>query len=747
MGKLKAVLFTLIFAVLLFGCSKKKVTKNDTPIITTNVYTKNNTTSKLEKNGPYTVYVDYSGCNVIGQISTSFITDEVDSRYFNYNVMKAGYAFKGWSCAGERVFDENGMLINNITMYEGMTFYPTFEKLDGVTLHITYAFSSPKTGNNTYYNKQDLWGDISETHTYSNNTNVSLTANLNEGYSFDGWYLSGKLLSKDTNFEYMMCDESIIICAHISMANYQMIIDTNNYELGKIMFKFGNSQTWYNEYTLREKYTSTVTVAAKTIGEERFVGWFDTSNNLVSTDMVFTFDMPNYDYYLQARWNLFNISYDLNDGENNIDNPITYNVDMDEILLKDPIKEGHTFLGWYINGEKVDSIDPNYSSDLLIVASWQVNNYLLIINNEEEGVIIDGAESGIKYDYGTELVLTANNIPDYMMASWCVNNEYTHRGDTYSFSFPAKDLTIVVTIYSVNYKKQGSSIYFGSYPQTLETDSSMISSLNSRVGSLPNSNSNGKWTDYGYKYQANAYDYSSYIWYIDIDYDNDGDFDYRGVFFRKSRPNIEDANYWEKSYNGFDINTVYWFKYEPIKWNICEEKDGTVIMISELVLDNQVFLGSSNKDPFEHNGARGYASNYALSNLRRWLNDSFYSTAFNDLEKEIINLTIVKNSKDTYGTHSGDSVYDYNNFDTEDYVFLVSYKEKTDYKTGTYATCSSYSKVMGVSIDNSDDSTTYILRSPYSPTIILPSNENKIITGRFQVRIPNAIRPAITIAL
>lgn len=47
----------------------------------------------------------------------------------------------------------------------------------------------------------------------------------------------------------------------------------------------------------------------------------------------------------------YSITYELNGGTNAPENPASYNVETETITLKDPVKPGYTFGGWYKDGE------------------------------------------------------------------------------------------------------------------------------------------------------------------------------------------------------------------------------------------------------------------------------------------------------------------------------------------------------------------------------------------------------------
>lgn len=60
------------------------------------------------------------------------------------------------------------------------------------------------------------------------------------------------------------------------------------------------------------------------------------------------------EYYLGS---VRNISYELNGGTNHPDNPKTHQVGADYVTLKDPTREGYTFLGWRRNDYKAEYVN------------------------------------------------------------------------------------------------------------------------------------------------------------------------------------------------------------------------------------------------------------------------------------------------------------------------------------------------------------------------------------------------------
>ncbi|MCR5783099.1 MAG: InlB B-repeat-containing protein [Clostridia bacterium] len=197
----------------------------------------------------------------------------------------------------------------------------------------------------------------------------------------------------------------------------------------------------------------------------------------------------------------------------------------------------------------------------------------------------------------------------------------------------------------------GTLVTFGSYPQTRVTDSSLLSSLNSR--SLT-------WKYYDYYADGKQ---ENYMKYADITYSGDR---YRAVAFSHYRPQYtyDSENYTYQDDNGYEPDTVYWFKYEPIVWRILDVAAG--LMMTEKIIDSQPFHTVYYDQDYMSYGDAGhnhYASNWAYSYMRTWLNGDFYNTAFGT-EKSYIKNTALNTPSSYSSSYDADP--------TTDRVFLLS---------------------------------------------------------------------------
>nr|MCR5308275.1 InlB B-repeat-containing protein [bacterium] len=266
------------------------------------------------------------------------------------------------------------------------------------------------------------------------------------------------------------------------------------------------------------------------------------------------------------------------------------------------------------------------------------------------------------------------------------------------------------------------------------------------------------WTSYNY-YISNTV--TNYMYYKDVDINNDGINDYRGVYFSKYRPtNCSIASSEKNSHQddwGYKTNHFYWFNYDLIEWNILKEENGKAFLLSNLYIDSQEYYNKCADEKIEHNDGLGYANNYELSNIRKWLNDTFYNTAFNDYQKQIILNTLIDNSynqairgsEDMYPNIYGDDYSEINEYlsnNTNDNIFLLSFRELWDIfdKDNTQtidtsllaSTPTDYAKSQAPFRDNNTNNTIWYLRTPgigsndiahvrYTGNIEDPNNSNR----------------------
>ncbi len=252
----------------------------------------------------------------------------------------------------------------------------------------------------------------------------------------------------------------------------------------------------------------------------------------------------------------------------------------------------------------------------------------------------------------------------------------------------------------------GDIIEFGSYPQSEVTDSDTLSALNAQIADY---DWEADWISYGYYIGYGDWEefgimtQSDYMKYTDVTYNGNK---YRAVKFTQYRPFMTcgTSDYGYQVFNGYHPDTIYWFKFEPLCWQVIDPSDG--LILCKTIIDSQAYSDTfyyySDTDEYYNDTSHtNYANDYATSSIREWLNDDFYNTAFTSNQKTYIKTATLDNS----AFNSDFSVYD--SATTYDKVFLLSWNDMlntkygfnssyTNYDTARRAQGSDYAKCQGL---------------------------------------------------
>lgn len=194
------------------------------------------------------------------------------------------------------------------------------------------------------------------------------------------------------------------------------------------------------------------------------------------------------------------------------------------------------------------------------------------------------------------------------------------------------------------FSEDGKTLTYGLYPQTYVNDSDLVSELDT----LTTPESNG--------------------WYF-----------YGGEYYAKVSATPYDSSYVFDNGTTIVNGTTYWFKCEPITWNILSNNDGEYYILSSVLLDAHCYYNSTSNRRIDDKMV--YPNNYEHSDIRTWLNNDFYNSAFT-LGNTHIQTTFVDNSASTTQSIDTDAC---NN--TQDKVFLPSYKDYINPSYGFETTC------------------------------------------------------------
>lgn len=271
---------------------------------------------------PITYTIDFDTNGGLPTLSSIDYTIESDS-FTLQEITKAGYTFDGWYNGETKVTEITTGTYGNMTLVAKWTadlYTISYDLADGV--------NSPE--NPTSYTIESGL--------------ITLKDPTRVGYTFVGWYNGEQLVTTiDSNTL-----ENISLTAKWTVNSYKLTFDVDG-NLTEKTFKYGESITAIENPTK--------------VGHT-FVGW---SEELPET-------MPANDITVEAKWeiNSYDITYDLAGGVNNSENPTAYTIESGLITLKNPTREGYTFLGWYNGEQLVTIIDSNTLENITLTAKWKI---------------------------------------------------------------------------------------------------------------------------------------------------------------------------------------------------------------------------------------------------------------------------------------------------------------------------------------------------------------------------------------
>ena len=269
----------------------------------------------------------------------------------------------------------------------------------------------------TYTIKSD--NNIIKRETVEENTLIDEPSTQNkEGYSFVTWQDDK---NQSITFPYAI-KRNVTISAKWKISQYKITFDTD-----------GGSEI----SQLKLDYQESISVENPTKEGYTFIGW---EPELPST-------MPANDISVRAKWsiNQYTITFDTLGGNDISSITQDYNTKIEK--PNDPIKEGHTFMGW---NPEIPDVMP--ATNMVITAKWDVNTYTITFdtdggteeesitqefgstiklpnNSKKENSVLFGWEdqNGNVYEVNTSITLKKNM---YLKAIWISKDfKYSRNGD------------------------------------------------------------------------------------------------------------------------------------------------------------------------------------------------------------------------------------------------------------------------------------------------------------------------------
>ena len=307
---------------------------------------------------------------------------------------KNGYTFEGWYTDSKFETKVTEILAGNTGDIE---LYAKFEINNN---SITYILDG---GINNAENPENY---TVETET------ITLKAPTKEGYNFVGWYT-------DDLFEHSITE--------IQKGSYTNLTLYAKWESSNLTVNF-NSMGGSVVDSKQVKYGGMIEIPTTPIKNGyTFVSWckeescineWNFSNPVVESMTL----------YAKYNTDTYNIVYNLDGGTNNTGNPENYTVETETIILKSPTKEGHNFVGWYMDSSftnQITEIQKGNYTNLTLYAKWESSN-LIVSFNSMGGSIINSKQ----VKYGGKIEPPTTPIKNgYTFVSWYREASYINKWD------------------------------------------------------------------------------------------------------------------------------------------------------------------------------------------------------------------------------------------------------------------------------------------------------------------------------
>lgn len=333
-------------------------------------YTQNSTISmdivlyaKWQVNS-YTISFEENGGSEVSEISLSFGSEIT----LPNSPLKSGSTFLGWYTDSEftQLFSESSMGSENLIVYAKW-------QLNNYTIHFEE-------------NGGSLVEDISQAY----DTIISIpSVPIKEGFTFLGWYTDISYTQQYNNLRIRPFNETVYASWQINY--YTISFEENGGSIVQDIIQSFNSVILFPGNPIKDGYT--------------FGGWFE-DEELTHEFTISRIQSTN--QFLYAKWlvNSYSLSFQTN-GSGNVES-IILDFGLPISLPNNPVLEGYSFLGWYIDYLLTTPFvcETMPSHNIVLYAAWSDHSFISVLSNNEEVGVYSGTGY---YPNGSNINITASS--------------------------------------------------------------------------------------------------------------------------------------------------------------------------------------------------------------------------------------------------------------------------------------------------------------------------------------------------
>lgn len=276
---------------------------------------------------------------------------------------KSGYTFVGWFNGETKLTDELSYTFN--MPEESATYLAKWIKVSIVVGEVKGGSVSSLSGQ------------------YKVGQEVTVTATTWQGYTFVGWFNGETKLTDELSYTFKMPDTDTTYTA--VWTSYSVTVKT-----------IGNGGFISSDPSSLNRVTAgnSVKLWATTNNGYTFLGWYSEQDECLSNENIYSFEMPEKNIVICARWDKFTITTAVNDEDAGTITEFDKKAVRagEDVSLTATTNKGYTFLGWYDEDELL-SEDEVYEfkmpqKNIVYTAKWTY--YTVTYNGTDGGQIIGG---------------------------------------------------------------------------------------------------------------------------------------------------------------------------------------------------------------------------------------------------------------------------------------------------------------------------------------------------------------------
>jgi hypothetical protein len=245
------------------------------------------------------------------------------------------------------------------------------------------------------------------------------------GHTLLGWYISfnnGETFDERWNFNSNTVSNDLTLYARWQINTYSIQLNVSG----------GDPIT-----SISQTYQSEITSLPNPTKEgHTFIDWFQDPSLTVPFELPFIFT-ENAQAYAKWEINSYTVSFDTHGGDE-IDS-VSY-IYKTSLELPEPIKEGHSFKGWYLDSNFIEAIRLPYEikNNLSLHAKWEINIYRVSLKLGENDYLDDEFLS-----FGEPLFINQkiSYQDNEIFSGWYFDSDFNNRVTEIN-SMPSEDILL-----------------------------------------------------------------------------------------------------------------------------------------------------------------------------------------------------------------------------------------------------------------------------------------------------------------